>query len=218
MSCPGTALLKGGAEDIARDRYLYHYTRPCPGPWPGQSYRNYLDSLLEGERACGHNALDTLERILGESRIRGSRRLVRGVDAVVSWTSRPPRDLTELRRWNRGLMRWTFEPYGIAVLRRELRQLGAKPAVYGSARLYQELSPEERYRFQLRGSKGMSWKLEREWRLLGDLALHEDMDAFVFVPTAADAEELERRGQTIFPVLVLENTFNKDGQDGQDKT
>jgi hypothetical protein len=199
----GAALLKGEAKALARERYLYHYTRPCPGPWPGQSYRDYLDSLLEGEGSCGHDALDTLERILSEGCIRGSHRLVRGVDAVVSWTSRPPQDLTEMRRWNRGLMRWTFEPYGIALNRRELRRLGAKPAVYGTSQLYQELSPEERYRFQSQGSTGMSWKLEREWRLLGDLVLHEDMDAFVFVPTASDAEELERRGQPIFPVRVL---------------
>jgi hypothetical protein len=203
----GAALLKGEAKDLARDRYLYHYTRPCPGPWPGQSYHDYLDSLLEGEKSCGHNAPDTLERILREGRIRGGHRLVRGVDAVVSWTSRPPLDLTEMRRWNRGLMRWTFEPYGIAVNRRELRRLGAKPAVYGPAQLYQELPPEERYRFQLQGSTGMSWKLEREWRLLGDLTLHARMDVFVFVPTASDAEELERRGQTIFPVRVLGKDF-----------
>ena len=197
------ALFKGGLETIAWDRYLCHYTRPCPGPWPGQSHRDYLDSLLKGEASCGHNALDTLERILREGRIRGSHRLVRGVDAVVSWTSRPPWDLGKMRRWNRGLMRWTFEPYGIAVNRRDLRRLGAKPAVYGPTRLYQELSPEERYRFQLQGSTGMSWKLEREWRLLGDLALAEEMDAFVFVPEEADAEQLIRQGSVAFPIVVL---------------
>ena len=191
--------------EIPWDRYLYHYTRSCPGPWPGQSYRQYLASLLEEDADRGHSVLDTLLRILKEGRVRGSHRLVRGVQSVVSWTSRPPWDLAEIRRWNRALIRWTFEPYGIAVHRRELRKVGAKPAIYGSAEVFEGLSPEERFRFQLQGSNEVSWKLEREWRLPGDLVLHEDMDAFVFVPDLADAEHLEQRGEAMFPTVVLGN-------------
>jgi hypothetical protein len=183
-------------------RYLFHYTRSCPGPWPGQSYQDYLVELLEGSPTCGHGVLDTLLRVLTEGRIRGSHRLVRGVQAVVSWTSRPPRELAQVRRWNRALMRWTFEPYGLAVNRHELRRAGAKPAIYGSAAVFANLPIEERFRFQLQGSGGV-WRLEREWRLAGDLRLRPEMDVLVMVPDAAAAEDLTRSGVCAHPIVVV---------------
>jgi len=187
---------------IAWDRYLYHYTRACPGPWPGQSELDYLTSVLDGELTCGHSALDTLLRILREGCIRGSRRLVRGLEAVISWTSRPPRDLAAIRHWNRALGRWTFEPYGIAVNRQWLRNQGAKPAIYGAGTIFERLPAGERFRFQVGDANRAVWRLEREWRLLGDLRLDGTMDVLVLVPDAAAAERIAAEIACPYRVIV----------------
>jgi hypothetical protein len=171
--------------------YLYHYTRSCPGPWPGEDLHAFLLSLLRGDATAAHTALDTLARILTEKRVRASHLRVRGKHPVVSLTSRPPHELDSFRRWNRSQARWTLEPCGIAVRKALLRQMGAKPTIYGDASVYESIGPNERYRFQL-STPGSSWAAEREWRLNGDLQLTglAPDDYFVFVPRSADADRL----------------------------
>ncbi len=156
--------------------------------------------MLEAELTCGHSALDTLLRILAEGRIRGSHRLVRGLEAVISWTSRPPQELAAIRHWNRTLGRWTFEPYGIAVNRQWLRNLGAKPAIYGADAVFERLPRHERFRFQVGDSIRALWRREREWRLLGDLQLDPSMDVLVLAPDAAAMERIA--GEVTFPYRV----------------
>ena len=123
--------------DIAWDDYLFHYTRGCAGPWPGETYRQYLLDLFDGRPLSGHSALETLIRILQEGLIRAGSRMIRGGTAVISWSSHAPQELFVMRKWNRALLRWMVEPYGIAVRRDILRSFGAKPAVYGSERSIQ---------------------------------------------------------------------------------
>ena len=118
-------------DDIIWGDYLYHYTRACAGPWPGETCREYLLNLLDESPLSGHSALETLIRILQEGFVRAGSKMVRCKDDVISWSSHPPGELFEMRKWNRGLARWTVEPYGIAVRRDILRSLGAKPAIYG---------------------------------------------------------------------------------------
>ena len=98
-----------------------------------------------------------------------------------------------MRKWNRALVRWTVEACGVAVRRDILRSLGAKPAIYGSEPVYSRLAESERYRFQLScPPKSASWRHEREWRVLGDLALGKlkPDDGFVFVQTEEEKAKL----------------------------
>lgn len=202
LRCP-PALLE--ADALPWGAYLYHYTRACPGPWPGQSYRSYLESLLEAEPLAEHTALATLGRILMEGRVRAGSRIVRGNQGVSSWTSRPPQELGTIRRWNAALIRWTFEPYGLAVKRSVLRRMGARPAIYGGTAVYDKLPQKERFRFQLHDPPRCAWKNEREWRLPADLRLSdlEPEDAFLFMPTLAYAEELEEKTAVVLPIVVV---------------
>jgi hypothetical protein len=180
-------------EDIAWNDYLFHYTRGCAGAWPGESGRQYLVDLFDGHPLSGHFALDTLIRILQEDLIRAGSRLVRGGTAVICWSSHPPQELFAMRKWNRALVRWTVEACGVAVRRDILRSLGAKPAIYGSEPVYSRLAESERYRFQLScPPKSASWRHEREWRVLGDLALGKlkPDDGFVFVQTEEEKAKL----------------------------
>lgn len=186
--------------------YLYHYTRSCPGPWPGESYRDFLMNLLDNGPFGEHTALAALLHILAEGRIRAGSRIVRGNHRVVSWTSRPPRELSAIRRWNPALIRWTFEPYGLAVKRGLLRKRGAKPAIYAVSTFYEKLGERERFRFQLHDPSRCRWKSEREWRLPDDLPIRElePEQAFVFAPTLSEAEACLRHAACFLPVVALE--------------
>ncbi len=192
---------------LAWQDYLYHYTRACPGPWPGQSYRDYLYRLFNNDPFSAHTALDTLIRILYEGRIRSSCNLVRGDRPVVSWSARPPLELQKLRKWNPALIRWTFEPYGLAVHRRLLRRRGAQPAIYTTPENYSRLPPDQRFRFQRHQPPRCSWKVEREWRLPGDFALESvtPTDGFIFVPDAAARQRVVAHVKPLLPIIVLQN-------------
>jgi hypothetical protein len=191
---------------IAWRNYLYHYTRSCPHPWPGQSRQDYLLALLDGDPFSGHTALDTLIRILTEGRIRAGSKLVRGEQPVISWTSRSPLELDDLRRWNPALIRWTFEPFGIAIEKTELRKQSIKPTIYAGENAYGRLRPADRFRFQRHEPPKCSWIHEREWRLPGDLLL-SDIPAgkrFVFVADGKDRNRLEGiLGRGSFAVVAL---------------
>jgi hypothetical protein len=69
------------------------------------------------------------------------------------------------------LIRWSFEPYGIAVLKKPLLDLGAKPVIYGDEKMFEDLSDDRKHLFQIRKRTGSDWSLEREWRLPGDFSL-----------------------------------------------
>jgi hypothetical protein len=193
-------------KNIAWGDYLYHFTRGCPGPWPAQSYGEYLSAFLDGGPFCSHSSLDTLARILSEGILRASSGLVRGKEAVVSWTSRPPLELSSLRFWNPGLIRWTFEPYGVAVKRGILKACGIKPTIYAAGTAHERLKPADRFRFQKHAPPHCSWKHEREWRTKEDFRLNDlgYDDWFVFVPNRSDFEALRRRFGSIIRVGILD--------------
>ena len=175
--------------------WLVHYTRRCPGPWPGQELADYYRSLIDDEDGAAHQAFDTLLRILTEKRIRSSSHFVRGALKVVSFTARPAPEVHRLVRWRRGLARWTMEPYGIGIDRAALWRLGARPVVYGPETTWKKLPGSEQYRFQLHFGQGGSWKPEKEWRIRGDLRLDHlsPDDIRVVVPSAAEAAMIEAR-------------------------
>jgi len=170
--------------------FLFHYTRSCPGPWPGQSRCAWALDLLHAAPWADHTARDTLWRILSERRLRACGRLIRRGVPVVSWTPVPPHELARLIRWNPALIRWTFEPYGIAVKKEVLKKRGARPVIYATEAAYAKI-PQQRhqFRFQIHRPGTLSWKAEREWRLPQDLLL-DTLDPeswWAFVPTTAEA-------------------------------
>jgi hypothetical protein len=169
--------------------YLIHYTRSCPGPWPGQSLSDYYESLIDNGPGAEHSAFDTLRRMLSEGLLRGSSTFVRGKTPVVSFTERTPYEIHELVRWRRGLIRWSFEPYGIAIDRPTLVNLGAEPVAYGDEEVFKQMPTDRGYLFQLRASRDNDWSGEKEWRTRGDLKLGDIPQAHitVVVPSLEEA-------------------------------
>ncbi len=180
------------APDVQDGEYLFHFTRSCPGPWPGQELFDYYRALVDRDRNSGHTAFDTLIRILIEGRLRGSDRLTRGPAKAVSFTACGPAQLSELIKWRRALIRWTMEPYGLAVPRETLIELGAEPVVYGDGSVWRRLPEDQRYRFQLHRPPKTDWSREKEWRLAGDLNLADVglSNLRIIVPSPEEAEKI----------------------------
>jgi len=202
---------QSGAIPIPWCDYLFHYTRACFGPWPGEPYHQYLTDLLDGHPLSGHSALETLIRIVLEGLIRAGSRMVRGSAAVVSWSSHPPQEVFVMRKWNRALARWTVEPFGVAVKRDVLRSLGAKPAIYGNEQVYASLAESEKYRFQVsRSSPSSSWRHEREWRLRADFSLSglRPDRGFLFVQTNEEKAKLCSYVNPSLPVVVINDCIS----------
>lgn len=208
---------------------LLHSVRRCDGPWPGQDRGEYLDELLDERPERDRSALATLRRIVDERRVRASSRGIRGGSAMVCWAALTWDELKERRVWRRHRRRWDFEGYGLAVDRRRLMELGARPVVYGDESVWERLSDVDRPYFQRvaaessdssvspnssfssetsetpaaagggraaiesdvagRGPRSIDWRVEREWRVAGDVDLAAiSADSIrLFVPNREEA-------------------------------
>jgi hypothetical protein len=177
-------------DDLTTDLpWLIHYTRSWPGPWPGQTIAEYCQSLIDGHKGASHTAFDTLVHILEERLIRASSRLTRGPWGVVSFSECLPAELDTLIKWRKGLCRWSFEPYGIALPQESLADLGAGPVIYGSREDFQHLPDDMKHLFQAERGSSEDWTAEREWRVRGDLLLSDIIfrEMVVIVPTLDEA-------------------------------
>jgi hypothetical protein len=165
-----------------------------------------IDRLLFRQNIEEAGPLTSLIRILTSGRLQANRDLIRGGEPMVCWTAQPVSHLSELRTYRKHLARWDFEPFGIAVKRDRLIQLGARQVRYGTADEFPMLADNDRSFFQLAaseiGGQTVDWTREQEWRLTGDLQLAKLAidDALVFVPDQQSAEVVAPYSR--WPVLL----------------
>ena len=169
--------------------WLVHWTRACPGPWPGETAAAYYHDMLAHPERYVRSAGNTLARMLQESRIRASSWRMPGGKAAVSFSANGPGDAMRLMRWRKRYVRYSFEPWGIAVERRTLEEMGARQVRYDGGS-----NDGERLFTQSSGSAG-DWEPEAEWRLPGDCDLHSIPAGrmFAVVPDNASATRLTGR-------------------------
>lgn len=154
--------------------YLTHFTRAPDGAWPGEEHIDYLHWLCGGQTSRPRDAFAALCAILTEGRIRACGRLMPGRVPMACFTACRPSEVPALRRWRRGLLRWTFTRCGLAIRRSALEQLGVRPVAYvdGEARAaMRQAAPEVRRFMQRASSGGIDWSAECEWRVPGDVDL-----------------------------------------------
>jgi hypothetical protein len=192
---------------VACDRYLAHWTRCQPGPWPGESESEYVQSLLLNPSARDRSALATLLRIVGMRRLIGTNRLTRGETKVVCFTARPLTSFTQRRTFRPMHARWDFEPYGLCIDRHWLSRHGARAVIYGDEATWQHLAEADRPFFQHRGSNSgpspCDWTEEHEWRHPGDIDLRRLLPSqgLLFVPDAQSATQLS--AVSPWPVTII---------------
>lgn len=183
--------------------WLLHWTRAAIGPWPDQQEQEFDDELILGCRSSDRSALATLLRIVNERRLWASSETIRGGHRVVSFTEVPLQEFPRRRTYRRHRRRYDFEPWGIAIRRKSLIAIGARPVVYGDEELWSSMPDEQRPFFQ-NANAGDGWtREEREWRVPDHVALDEfpDTDVAVFVETA-EARDIVSQ-QTRWLVLVV---------------
>jgi hypothetical protein len=175
--------------------WLTHFTREPGGRWPEESAAEYADWLAHGPSGERRTAFAALRRIVFSRRIQACGRLMPLRLPAVSFTARPPWELAPLVRWRRGLGRWTFRPYGLAVRRELLENLGARPVRYLEAAACRRTASAERLYFQPRGGAAGDWTGEAEWRLAGDLDFHAaPAEALLLlVPRFSEARALQAK-------------------------
>ncbi|MGI9496703.1 MAG: hypothetical protein ACR2NK_11655 [Mariniblastus sp.] len=202
-----TAPAKTQPNRRAADRqYLIHWTRQSTGPWPDQSYREFLDDLIFHSPSRGEGGFSTLKRILAQHTIRGTNTLTKGSEKVTCLTAVPLSQYANRRIFRSHLSRWDFEHYGIAIDCEFLKKLGARQVFYGTQQNWNRLESQDRPFFQLKNSTNgnIDWRAEREWRLRGDLDLDKvpSQLAFVFVKTKQERVALQTQSQ--WPVVTVE--------------
>ncbi len=176
----------------AAGEWLVHCTRASEAEWPGQTHRQYLDSLLlGGEPPASADAFETLRRIVKSGRLVAAAGASSRSHPVVCFSAVPLAELLPRRCYRPHLHRWDYEPYGIAVQLRAAATAGATPVIYGDRQRRRELPAGDRYRFQARGHT-YDWTQEREWRSPADVDLNQfdPCTVRVFVPSAAEAAAL----------------------------
>lgn len=194
------------------NRWLFHCTRGRQGAWPGQSEDQFRDGLLLASPVSTDlSPLATLQRIIGQSRLIGDGRTVRGGRPVVCFSDLPILDAVGRRVFRSHLGRWDAEPYGIAIDRSVAERSGACPVVYvdpdftkkSDREFKTEMRGEEGWRFQPRGTT-IDWTAECEWRWPGcvDLRSIRPHEAVIFV--AADVE-VARIAESPWPVVSIES-------------
>lgn len=193
--------------------WLLHCTRRHEGPWPDQSFVEYLDELIDDSPLADRSSLASLRRILTERRIRASNAAIRDGHRVVSFTAESLGRLSRLRSFRAHRHRWDFEPYGVALRRDWLEARGARPVVYADEQDWERLPTVDRPFFQRRTTRARSdglatdWTVEREWRVLDDVDLAEVSDtanepkAWVFVPDERSARSIGF--VTSWPVVLV---------------
>jgi hypothetical protein len=156
---------------VAAWDYLTHWTRAANGTWPGETCAEYYRDITLANDHYPRSAIDTLQRILRERLLLASPAHIRGGFPVVSFTALAPHEALQLMRWRRRYVRWSFEPYGIAIRNDAAQAAGIRPVIYGTPADYQHLAEPDRPFFQNIGMRGGDWLPEKEWRHLGDLDL-----------------------------------------------
>ena len=156
------------------------------------------------------SALSTLLTIVQSKTLYGSNRWNRTNRECISFSAVPLPELIARRRFQSHLGRWDWEPYGLLIRRDLLKQLGARPVVYGDESTFAGLPTADQCFFQPVGKK-QDWSQEREWRLAGQLHLDRlpAGSLCLFVSSRKEALQLARlsRWSVLWTDSLLTSSF-----------
>lgn len=184
--------------------FLTHFTREPGGAWPGEDYADYVRWLCSGVSFAPRDAFAALCRILKEKRLRACGRLMPGNTPMVCFTELHPTRTVPLRRWRRGLLRWTFTQYGLAIRKNVLLDLGARPVKYVTREVLDTGATDDRRFMQIEKTEKYDWSAEAEWRVAGDIDLasvpiHEMLALVEFTHEAAYLSETFGVASAVIP-------------------
>ncbi len=204
FSCDYSPAKRRGIKPLERDgiesefsaekwNYITHWTHTFNGPFPGENSAKYYNAVANSGEAYCRTAFDSLQKILSDGQIQASGTHARKKTTFVSFTELPPTEAIKLMRWHRRDMRFTFEPYGVAIDKKIALEIGIRPVIYGQPADIERLPESDRPYFQPNGKKG-DWTAEKEWRFIGnlDLSFIPDESMLVIVRKSTEAGRIRR--------------------------
>lgn len=193
--------------------YLIHWTRGVYGPWPGESEGEYFRELTNADSGNPRDGFHTLKQILETGVLRGEGRMIREGEPAISFTASAPSETMKRLSYRATLGHWNYEPYGIAIPKSILAEIGVKPVIYGDKNRFEELNAEEKPYFQFSGRNTSqtvpngtipekNWVSENEWRLIGDIDFSSiSEDICILLPSTEEARQIQT--ETGFRALAL---------------
>ena len=161
--------------------WLIHWTRASQGYWPGESKAEFWCDVLADPDRYVRSAGDTLLNIIREGLIRGSSWKMPGCRKAVSLSALKISEALGLMKWRKRFVRYTFEPYGIAMRKEAVVAQGGQEVRY--ERAAPGTPPDDHIFYQSPGTRG-DWPVEREWRVPDDidLTIVDKQDIIAIVP------------------------------------
>jgi hypothetical protein len=182
---------------LPKGNWLVHWTRSSPGHWSGETAATFFRDMLASPEQYVRSARDTLMKILAERVIRASSWKIPGAVPVVSLTENTPETALTLMKWRKRFVRYTYEPYGIAIRLEALESSGARAVTYAVS----APGPDAGMWWYQSPGAVADWTREREWRHPGDIRLDaiDSRDWFPIVPGRSDTEYIEEKatGRTV---------------------
>lgn len=215
---PATLQIHAGIPEAlaVSQQYLIHTTRARQSLWPDQSNLDVLDEAFRLAWNPNPTPLETLLRIITDQRLIATTACKRAGLASISFTENTISVLLGMRAFQSHLARWDWEPYGLAIKKTALEELGAKPVRYLSRKQIAALDLDEQAYCQPIAEKvsDRDWTTEKEWRLQKDIRLSHLPcdDAFLFVARDAEARAISHHSR--WPVYSIEKLSLLRGQLG----
>lgn len=140
---------------------------------------DYLFHFTKGQKAS-----EILRRIIEEKTLRDM-----SESGVICFTEAPVTMLFDMFEIFNGYKEPMYAPYGIAIKKDVLFNLGARPVIYGAPEDVQELSPKITWRFEeyAPNKKDFSWL--REWRINCTEIKLKSEDCFIVTKQKTELEE-----------------------------
>jgi len=148
-------------------RYVIHWTRASKNPWPTENKFNYYQAITNSN-IYPRNAFASLKNMLTYGQIKASSQHMPKNIPTVSFSGLPPQDAVSLMHWRSRYCQMSFEPYGIGIEKAYALSMGIQEVKY-----YQPGQKPKGVFPWLYQSIGRQadWRLEDEYRHLGDLDL-----------------------------------------------
>lgn len=146
-------------------------------------------------RTTEADAYSVLLKILREGSVLGSSHWIRGGRNCVCFTEAPMSELAAIFSLARIAAdqseRPRYEPFGVAVEKRWLYDMGGRPVVYQSEKEFKHLPQELQWRHvRYEPERGIDHTWEREWRIRTESLKLDPSHTLFVVPTAQNAFEL----------------------------
>ena len=192
---------------LPEGEWLVHWTRASQGPWPGEKAWRFYHDMLENPGEYVRGAGATLTRIVSEQRLRGSSWKLPEGERAVAFTALSIDKALQLMRWRQRFVRYTFEPYGLALRRPALLDLGARQVSYVPAVGAEYIQPL----FRHAAGEKTDWTREKEWRIRGDLSLEtiDSRDMLALVPDEKTGEVFRYSLQRIARDIAVHVIFGE---------